>query len=79
MRTNPSAEQSTSSQKRGDGSVKEGRRGGGDDTVDTKGIDSGLASFYRSRKICLPDVTTGYETEGEDKGGRFNAAMVGSS
>lgn len=61
----------------GNGSVKERGGGGGDHTVDTKGIDSGLASLDRSGEIGLPNVTSRNETEGEDKRSGFNSSDGG--
>jgi hypothetical protein len=61
----------------GDGSVKEGRRGGGDDTFGTKTIDGDLAGLDGSREIRLPDVAAGNETEREDKGGGLDSSDGG--
>ena len=61
----------------GDGSVKEGRRGSGDDTIDTKTIDGGLTSLDGSREIRLPDVTARNETEREEKGGGLDSSDSG--
>ena len=57
--------------------MKEGRRGGGDDAVGTKGIYGGLTSLNGSREICLPDVTAGNETKREDKGSGLNSSDSG--
>ena len=42
-------------------------------TIDTKGIDGGLASLNGGGKIGLPDVAAGYEPEREDKGGSLDS------
>ena len=46
----------------GDGSVKEGRRGGSDNTVNPKGVDCCLAGLDGSGEIGLPDVTARNES-----------------
>jgi len=61
----------------GDGSVKEGRRSGGDNTFGTKGIDGGLTCLDGSREIGLPDVTAGDEPERKDKGGGLDSSDGG--
>jgi len=61
----------------GDGGVKEGRRGGGDDTFGTETINGGLAGLNGSREIRLPDVTAGNETEREGEGGGLNSSDGG--
>ena len=57
--------------------MKEGRRGGGDNTVGTKAIDGGLAGLDSSREIGLPNITTRNETEREDKGSWLNSGDGG--